>query len=72
MGLENDVAEDLDDAIEQNAAGPKQVTSDGVTVQQHSLADQITADKHLAAKRAMSSNPVKAFVRVKIVPPGTV
>lgn len=65
------MAEDLKDAIEQNAAGPKQATVDGVTVQQHSLADQIAADKHLAAKRAMR-NPAKALVRVQIVPPGTV
>jgi len=66
------MAEELDSTIEQNAAGPKQVTADGVTVQQHSLADQIAADKYLAGKRAASKNPAKAFTRVKIVPPGTV
>ena len=66
------MAEELDSTIEQNAAGPKQVTADGVTVQQHSLADQIAADKYLAGKRAISRNPAKAFIRVKIVPPGTV
>ena len=65
------MAEDLD-IIEQNAAGPKQVSADGVTVQQHSLPDQIAADKYLAGKRAVSRNPAKAFTRVKIVPPGTV
>jgi hypothetical protein len=43
-----------------------------VTVQQHSLPDQIAADKYLAGKRAASRNPAKAFSRVKIVPPGTV
>ncbi len=66
------MAEDLEDTIEQNAAGPKQASADGVSVQQHSLPDQIAADKHLASKRAMSSNPAKAFTRVKIVPSGTV
>lgn len=66
------MTEDLDNAIEQNAAGPKQASADGVSVQQHSLPDQIAADKYLASKRAMSSNPGKAFARVKIVPPGTV
>lgn len=65
------MAEDIENAIEQNATGPRQVTADGVTVQQHSLPDQIAADKHLAAKRVMSSNPAKAFARVKIIPPGT-
>jgi hypothetical protein len=33
------MAEELDSTIEQNAAGPKQVTADGVTVQQHSLTE---------------------------------
>ena len=66
------MTEELEDTIEQNAAGPKQASADGVTVQQHSLPDQIATDKYLAGKRAMSSNPAKAFARVKIVPPGTV
>ena len=66
------MVEELDNSIEQNAAGPKQVTADGVTVQQHPLPDQIAADMYLAGKRAVSKNPAKAFTRVKIVPPGTV
>jgi len=66
------MADDLKDAIKQNASGPKQASADGVTVQQHSLDDQIAADKYLAGKEAVSKNPAKAFVRVKIVPPGTV
>ncbi|MGB2824781.1 MAG: hypothetical protein WBF17_27665 [Phycisphaerae bacterium] len=43
-----------------------------MNVQQHSLDDQIEADKYLAGKEAVSKNPAKAFVCVKIVPPGTV
>lgn len=65
------MADDLNNAIETNAAGPRQATADGVTVQQHSLADQIAADKYLASKRA-GRNPAKALTRVKIIPPGTV
>ena len=65
------MADDLKDAIKKNAEGPKQASADGVTAQQHSLADQIAADKYLAAKEARA-NPAKAFTRVKIVPPGTV
>lgn len=65
------MADDLKDAIQQNAQGPKQAGADGVNVQQHSLVDQIEADKYLAAKEARA-NPVKAFTRAKIVPPGTV
>ena len=66
------MAEELDSTIETNAKGPKQAGADGVNVQQHSLPDQIAADKYLAGKQAVSKNPAKAFARVKIVPPGTV
>jgi hypothetical protein len=65
------MATDLKDAIKQNAQGPRQASSDGVSVQQHSLADQIAADKYLAARQARA-NPARAFTRAKIVPPGTV
>ena len=65
------MADDLTDAIKQNAQGPKQASADGVTAQQHSLADQIAADKYLAAKDAAARNPAKGFTRVKIVPPGS-
>ncbi|OQB80314.1 MAG: hypothetical protein BWX88_04601 [Planctomycetes bacterium ADurb.Bin126] len=65
------MAEDLSDTIEQSAKSPKQANADGVSVQQHSLPDQIAADKYLAQKRA-GRNPAKALTRVKIIPPGTV
>jgi len=66
------VADDLKDAIKQNAEGPKRASGDAGSVDQHSLADQIEADKYLAGKEAVSKNPAKAFTRVKVVPPGTV
>lgn len=66
------MADDLKDAIKKNAEGPTQASADGVTAQQHSLADQIAADKYLAARDAAARNPAKGFTRVKIVPPGTV
>ena len=65
------MAEDLKDAIKQNAEGPQRASGDSGSVDQHSLADQIAADKYLASKGA-AKNPTKAFTRVKIVPPGTV
>ena len=49
------MAEDLKDAIKSNAEGPKQAGADGVSAQQHSLADQIAADKYLAGKAASRS-----------------
>jgi len=61
---------DLEDTILENAQGPAEAKGDAVSVKQHSLPDQIEADKYLAGKRA-TANPAKAFARVKIVPPGT-
>jgi hypothetical protein len=66
-----DPAPNLEEAIKTNAAGPKQASADGVTVQQHSLADQIAADKHLASKQAMRSKGL-GLKLVKIAPGGTV
>lgn len=65
------MAEELDNAIRDNASGPARASGDGTSVEQHTLANQIAADKYLAAKRA-GRNPAKALTRVKIVPPGTV
>lgn len=64
------MTDELDNTIAQNAQGPASANVDGVQVSQHSLRDQIEADKYLGAKQARR-NPTKAFTRVKIVPPGT-
>ena len=66
------MADELDNTIRENASGPKRASGDSGSVDQHSLADQIEADKYLAGKDAVSKNPARAFTRVKIVPPGTV
>ena len=66
------MAEDLKDAIKQNAEGPAEARGDSGSVRQHGLKDQIEADKYLAGKEAASKNPAKGFTRVKIVPRGTV
>jgi hypothetical protein len=58
------MADDLKDTIKQNAKGPKQAGAEGVTAQQHPLADQIATGKHLAAKDAVSRDLAKAFTRV--------
>ena len=65
------MAEELNSTIRENAQGPESASADGVQVKQHNLRDQIEADKYLAGKEARRS-PARAFVRVKIVPPGTV
>jgi len=61
----------ISDKIEEAAQGPKKVAADGIIVEQHSLIDQIAADKHLASKQALRS--AKLPVRfAKISPPGAI
>ena len=66
------MTDDLASAIRENAAGPRRASGDSGSMEQHSLKDQIEAEKFLASKNAVATNPAKAFTRVKIVPPGTV
>ena len=40
----------IENAIKENAAGPKRAQGDSGSVEQHSLADQIEADRYLASK----------------------
>jgi len=42
-----------DTTIKTNAEGPKKAAGDGISVEQHPLADQIAADKYLESKRAV-------------------
>ena len=65
------LTDELEDAIQTNAAGPKSVSGDSGSVQQHSLPDVIVSDKYLASKGAMARKGL-GLTRVKIVPPGTV
>ena len=64
------MAENLDNVIEQNAAGPRKASGDSGSVEQHSLTDQIAADKHLASKQAAAGRGL-GIRRVKLSPPGT-
>ncbi len=60
----------LDDAIRENAAGPKRAQTDSVSVEQHDLKDQIEADRYLSSKEAAKKG---LGVRMtKVVPPGAV
>ena len=60
----------LDQAIAENAAGPAKAMVDGQSVDQHSLKDQIEADRYLASKRAGRGRGLGARF-VKLTPPGT-
>ncbi|MBE3099495.1 MAG: hypothetical protein IMZ55_11240 [Acidobacteria bacterium] len=65
------MADDLADAIRTNAEGPAEAHGDAGGMKQHSLPDQIAADKYMAGKRAMASAGL-GLKMAKIVPPGSV
>lgn len=62
---------DIDNAIEQNAAGPRRASGDSGSVEQHGLKDQIDADKYLESKKASRSKGL-GLKLVKVEPGGTV
>ena len=57
--------------VETSAGSPKSATVDGVNVTQHSLSEQIAADKYLRS-RQVCLTPWNALRRVKLIPPGAV
>jgi len=59
---------DREDAIDANAQGPRHVEEDGTVVEQHSLQDQIAADRYLSGKAAMST--ASRGLRFNVVKPG--
>ena len=60
------------DQIAENAAAPKLMTSDGETVSQHNLHDQIEADKYSRKASVLSSgNPFNKMLRVRTIARGT-
>jgi len=64
------MADELQDAIKENAQGPKRAQGDAGSVEQHDLKDQIEADRYLASKEAAKKG---LGVRMtKVVPPGAV
>lgn len=65
------MADELTDIIKRNAEGPAEAHGDAGGMKQHSLPDQIAADKHLANKNALSSGSM-GLRRRKIVSPGAV
>jgi len=67
---EKTVAENLDTQIRDNAAGPKKATGDSGSVEQHSLNDQIAADRYLASKKAAQSKGLGIRLS-KLVPSGS-
>lgn len=63
------MATPLEASILINAQNPAKASSDAGTVEQFSLADQIAADKYLAAKAAVASGS-RGLKIIQLVPPG--
>ena len=63
------MADEVEDAIRENAQGPAKAAGDAGSVEQHRLPDQIAADKYLASKEATKSKR-RGLVFNKLVPPG--
>jgi len=62
--------DDLKETIADNAAGPKRAKGDSGEIEQHSIQDQIAADRYLAVKNAAKRKGLP-FRTTKLVPPGT-
>lgn len=63
------MAKELTDTIRENAEGPAEVTGDSGSMRQHSLREQIEADRYLRARQAARSRGLGARIS-KLVPPG--
>ena len=59
----------LDETIRENAKGPAEARGDSGSVKQHSLQNQIEADRFLASKQAVKSKQ-RGIRFTKLSPPG--
>jgi len=64
------MSDTIKDAIVDNATGPRKASGDSGSVEQHSLVDQIAADKY-AESRTASRTAGLGLKFNKLVPPGT-
>jgi len=67
---DNSPPSQLKDAILENALGPKKVSGDAGSVEQHSLSDQIAAERFLQSKKA-TRKPGLGIRLTKLSPDGT-
>ena len=64
------MSDEISDAIEATAKGPKRVRTDAGEVESHDITQQIAADKYLSAKAAMLTKSRGLRIN-KLLPPGT-
>ncbi len=63
------MSDDIEQQLRENASSPKRARGDSGEMEQHSLSDQIAADRYLNSKKAARS-PKGGLRMTKIVPPG--
>lgn len=63
------MADQLTEQIREDASGPRRASGDSGEVEQHSLSEQIAADRYLAAKNAAKTKGMGIRVG-KMIPPG--
>ena len=63
------MADDFEQRLRENASNPKRARGDSGEMEQHSLTDQIAADRYLNSKKAAGGKGLGVKVS-KMVPPG--
>ena len=64
------MADEIENSIIENAQGPAKAAGDSGSMEQHSLPDQIAADRYLESKKAARRKGLGIGLK-KLVPPGT-
>ena len=64
------MANEIENAIIENAQGPAKAAGDSGSMEQHPLPDQIAADRYLESKKASRRKGLGIGLK-KLVPPGT-
>ena len=65
------MADEIENSIIENAQGPAKAAGDSGSMEQHSLPDQIAADRYLESKKAARRKGLGIGLK-KLVPPGTI
>jgi len=64
------MSDDLEQTILENAQGPAEAHGDAGGMKQHSLSEQIAADRYLEGRKATRRKGLGISLK-KLVPPGT-
>ncbi len=63
------MSDNLSQKIKENASSPKRARGDSGSMEQHSLSDQIAADRYLNSKKAAGGKGLGVKVS-RMIPPG--